>query len=393
MADNSPFFIIIIVLTGLASSRYILGPVLNMFFKRLSKLFPEKLGKHLFDQSKTPYSLLVFWLICSVGFSLISVEEKWQAFLYQPLKVILAYSLLLLSWQFLDVLEKLIALNLKEKNDKAKVKYADSITKHLLPYTKRILKILIAIISVLLLLQNSGFNVTSLLASLGIGGVAIALAAKDTLSNFFGGFTVIADKPFSVGDWIVCNNVEGTVEDIGFRSTKIKTFYDSLLTIPNSVISDSIVDNLGKRRARRTRITLDITYDTSPEKMEAFLEGIKNIIESNSCTRKDYYQCYFSDYGPHSLQILLNFFLRVTDWDSELLQKQNIFLEILRLAKELEVDFAFPTQTLDVPNLPEQVKKGKQEFSREQLQEKAQAFGPKGSLSRPHGLGLYNPKE
>lgn len=393
MTNNSLFFILIVVLTGLASSRYILGPVLNIFFKRLSRFFPEELGKHFFAQSKTPYSLLVFWLICSIGFSLISVEEKWQAFLYQPLKVVLAYSLLLLSWQFLDFLEKVIALNLKDKRDTAKTQHTDSVTKHLLPYSKRILKILVAIISVLLLLQNSGFNVTSLLASLGIGGVAIALAAKETLSNFFGGFTVIADKPFSVGDWIVCNSVEGTVEDIGFRSTKIKTFYDSLLTIPNSVISDSIVDNLGKRRARRTRVTLDITYDTSPEKVEAFLEGIKNIIKSNSQTRKDYYQCYFSGYGPHSLQILLNFFLKVTDWDSELLQKQNIFLEILRLAKELEVDFAFPTQTLDVPNLPEQVKKEKQEFSLEQLQKKSQAFGPKGSMSRPQGLGLYNPEE
>ena len=163
--------------------------------------------------------------------------------------------------------------------------------------------------------------------------MAVALAAKETLSNFFGGFTVIVDKPFRVGDWIVCNEVEGTVEDIGFRSTKVKTFYDSLLTIPNSVIADSIIDNLGKRKARRARMTLDITYDTPPEKVEAFVEGIKNIIQSNTFTRKDYYQCYFSAYGPHSLEILLNFFLKVTDWDTELLQKQNIFLEILRLAK------------------------------------------------------------
>lgn len=393
MADNTFLFILIVILAGI-SSQYLSRPILNILLRKFSSLFlPKELGKYLLEQSKAPVTLLVLWLVCSVGFSLISVEEKWRVFLHQPLKVILAYSLLVLSWQFLDLLEQFIILNLRKKNDKAGLKHTDSITKHLLPYSKRILKILIAVVSVLLLLQNSGFNVTSLLASLGIGGVAIALAAKETLSNFFGGFTVIADKPFSVGDWIVCNNVEGTVEDIGFRSTKIKTFYDSLLTIPNSVISDSIVDNLGKRRSRRTRVTLDITYDTSPEKIEAFLEGIKNIIKSNSYTRKDYYQCYFSGYGPHSLQILLNFFLRVKDWDSELLQKQNIFLEILHLAKELKVNFAFPTQTLDVPNLPNQVQKEKKEFSNEELQKKAQSFGPKGSLSRPQGLGLYSSKK
>ena len=384
------FFILIVVLAGLASARY-LSPLFGLFIGRFSKIFPEKIEQELLAQSKAPYSLFILWLVCSIGFRFVSVEEQWQIFLYQPLKVILAYSLLLLSWQVLDILEKLIVLKL-EDNKEVKATNSGPITKHLLPYSKKILKILTTVVLVLIFLQNSGFNVTSLLASLGIGGIAIALAAKETLSNFFGGFTVIVDKPFSVGDWIVCNEVEGTVEDIGFRSTKVKTFYDSLLTIPNSVIANSIIDNLGKRQARRTRATLDITYDTSPEKIEAFVEGIKNIIKSNSCTRKDYYQCYFSDYGPHSLQILLNFFLRVKDWDSELLQKQNIFLEILRLAKELDLDFAFPTQTLDVSSLPGQAKKEKQEFSMDQLQKKAQSFSPDGSLSRPQGLGLYNPK-
>ena len=397
MINNSLFFILIIVSAGLILSRY-LRPVVGVLIQRLSTLFPEEVRQCLLKQSKSAYSLLILWAVCHIGFQFVSVEEKWQIFLYPPLKVILAYSLLLLSWQFLDLFEKFISLNLEGKHDQTetrnqiKVNPTGSIKKHLLPYSKKVLKVLITIAVILIFLQNSGFNVTSLLASLGIGGIAIALAAKDTLSNFFGGFTVIVDKPFSVGDWIVCNEVEGTVEDIGFRSTKVKTFYDSLLTIPNSVISDSIIDNLGKRQARRTRVTLDITYDTSPEKIEAFVEGIKNIIQSNSYTRKDYYQCYFAGYGSHSLQILLNFFVKVTDWDSELLQKQNIFLEILRLAKELEVEFAFPTQTLDVPSFPGQAKKEKQEFSIEKLQKKAQSFGPKGSLSRPQGSGLYTPK-
>ena len=383
------FNIFVVVLIGLILSRY-LKPLIALFVKKLARYFPESVEKCLLDQSKAAYSLLILWLVCWIGFSFVSVDEKWEIFLYQSLKVILAYSLLLLSWQFLDILEKLIAFNLEEGVDG---KSSDSITKHLLPYSKKIFKVLFTVVAVLIFLQNTGFNVTSLLASLGIGGIAIALAAKETLGNFFGGFTVIVDKPFSVGDWIVCDKVEGTVEDIGFRSTKVKTFYDSLLTIPNSLLSNSTIDNLGKRQARRTRLTLDITYDTSPEKIEAFVEGIKNIIESNDYTRKDYYQCYFSDYGPYSLKILLNFFLKVSDWDSELLQKQNIFLEIIRLAKELEVGFAFPTQTLDIPSLPGHTEEKKLELSVAALKNKAQAFGPKGSLSRPKGLGLYKAKK
>ena len=270
MENYSNLSIFIVVAVAIFTARYS-KPIVKSLIKRLAEFLPEFLQPVLKEQSQTPYSLLILWLVCSLGFQLISVEQKWEVFLSSPLKVILAYSLLFLSWQFLDILEKFITFRLSEA-DPSSTK-SDSITKHLVPYSKKILKVLITVIVILTFLQNSGVNVTSLLASLGIGGIAIALASKETLSNFFGGFTVIMDKPFSVGDWIICDQVEGTVEDIGFRSTKVKTFYDSLLTIPNSVISDSVVDNLGKRKARRTRVTLDLTYDTSPEKITAFVEG------------------------------------------------------------------------------------------------------------------------
>lgn len=388
MINNSFFSIAIVIVLGWFFARCC-QPILNMVFKKVSRLFPEEIKDRLLKQNKNAYLLLIFWFVCSIGFYLVPVEEKWQIFLHQPLKVILAYSLILLSYQILDILEKFIALQLSRDTTRS-----GSITTHLLPYSKKILKVLVAIIAVLLFLQDSGFNVTSLLAGLGIGGVAIALAAKETLGHFFGGLSVIVDKPFSVGDWIVCNEMEGTVVDIGFRSTKVKTFYDSLMTIPNAVIADSVIDNLGKRTARRTRVTLDINYDTPPEKIEAFVEGIKNIIQSNTYTRKDYYQCYFSGYTACSLQIFLNFFLKVKDWDSELLQKQNIFLEILRLAKELKVDFAFPTQTLNIPSLPTPGDTQKKEqLSLEDLRQKAQSFGREGRLSRPQGLGLYTPRD
>lgn len=379
-------FVLLVFCLSLILARY-LKSVLFFFIHKLSHFLPEQIQKELLSFSKLPYSLLIIYFTCQIGFQFIEIEQKWIGFLYQPLKVIFVYSLFLFSWQFLDILEKFFILKLKSKKHQA----TGSITKHLIPYSKKIFKSLTIIIACLFLLQNSGFNIASLLASLGIGGVAVALAAKETLSNFFGGFSVIIDKPFSVGDWIVCNQVEGTVEDIGFRSTKVKTFYDSLLTIPNSTISDSVIDNLGKRESRRTRVTLDITYDSSPEQIEAFVEGIKNIIKSNPATRKDYYQCYFSAYGEHSLKILLNFFLKVSNWDEELLQKQNIFLEILRLAKELQIEFAFPTQTLYVPNM-EKNDTNQMQLSAKELQQKAQAFGPQGSLSKPKGLGLYNPK-
>ena len=357
-------FLVFIVVAGALILARCLSPLARLIIKRAAKALPKELQESLKSQSGTAWTLLIFWAVCHIGFHFISVEEKWRGFLDFPLKAVLAYGLLLFIYQFLDLMERLFSLRMEEsqKTSSSKDLKAEegSLTKHLLPYTKKLLKVLTALVLILLFLQNAGFNVTSLLAGLGLGGVAVALAAKESLSNFFGGFAVIMDKPFSTGDWIVCNEVEGTVEDIGFRSTKIKTFYDSVLTVPNAVISASTVDNLGKRKARRTRLTLDLSFDTSAEKIPPFVEAVKNIILKNPYTRKDYCQCYFAGYGAYSLQIFLNFFLVVPDWDTELLQKQNIFLEILKLSKKAKVDFAFPTQTLNVPGLLEggSIKKG-----------------------------------
>lgn len=353
---------------------------LLFLFKKVFKFLPENARKVLLEKNEPAYFLLILYLVCSFGFQFIE-DSQIKTFLNTPLKFIFFLGLLLFLWGILDILEDLL-------NSRIKNQSINSITKNILPYSKKLFKGLLAVVFGLIFLQNAGLNVSSLLASLGIGGLALALAAKETLAHFFGGLSVILDKPFSLGDWIVCDNIEGVVEDIGFRSTKIKTFYDSVITIPNSQLSNSTIDNLGKRKARRTRITLDIAYDTPPEKIEAFTVGLESVLKSNPHTRKDYYQCYFSGFGPHSLQIFMNFFLKVTDWDMELLQKQNIFLEILRLAKELEIDFAFPTWTLDIPYMPAKEPKAKQNFSIEDLKKKGQAFGPKGSLSKPEGMGL-----
>ena len=344
MPDSYLLKVLAVVLIAVFIAKY-KRVLLNFIFKIFFKTFPENIKEILVTKNQPAYFLILLSLICGFGFQIIGVKPGWEIFLIHPLKFIFAIGFLLFTWGLIDILEEWISYRFSE------LQAVDSITKNILPYSKKIIKALFGLIIVLVFLQNIGFNVNSLLASLGIGGVALALAAKETLSHFFGGLSIILDKPFLMGDWIVCGDIEGVVEDIGFRSTKIKTFYDSVITVPNSKLADSMIDNLGKRKARRTRIVLDITYDTEPEKIKAFIEGIKNIILSNSYTQKDYYQCYFNKFGSYSLQILLNFFLRVKDWDSELREKQNIFLEILRLAKKLQLDFAFPTQTLDVPDI------------------------------------------
>jgi MscS family membrane protein len=240
-----------------------------------------------------------------------------------------------------------------------------------------------------LLVQSFGYSITSLLAGLGIGGVAVALAAQDTIANFFGSVMIFADKPFQIGDWIITGKVEGTVEEVGFRSTRIRTFYNSVVTVPNSKLASSDVDNLGLRRYRRIKEMLSLTYSTTAQQMQAFVEGIRAIIQANRFMRKDFYEIHFNGYGNSSLNVLVYCFLEVDSWSDELREKHNFFLEILRLAEELGVEFAFPTQTVHVDsfygNKPRVVGKKR---SGEKLAETVASFGPGGGLSRPYGPEL-----
>jgi len=200
-----------------------------------------------------------------------------------------------------------------------------------------------------------GVPAYSVLTGLGVGGLAVAFAARETLANFLGSIMIMFDRPFRIGDWIKVGDSEGTVQDIGFRSTKIRTFYDSVLSIPNAETVNVAVDNMGMRQFRRVRTVLQVTYDTPVDRLESFVEGIKVIIRANPHTRKDYFHVVFNDFGAHSLDIMVYFFLKVPDWTFELIERERIFLEIIHLAESLDVSFAFPTRTLHVETLPKHI--------------------------------------
>jgi MscS family membrane protein len=211
---------------------------------------------------------------------------------------------------------------------------------------RKILRLVVVLVVVLFVLTWWGHPPTSVLGALGIGGLALAFAAKDTLGNFFGSITVLFDRPFGIGDWIVIGDVEGTVERVGFRSTRVRTFYNSMVTLPNSYIVNTQVDNYGARQYRRARIMLSVAYSTPPEKIDAFCEGIRELIRLHPYTRKDYYHVYFNKFAASSLDILLYTFFEVPDWGTELRERHRLFVDILTLAKKLGVEFAFPTQTV-----------------------------------------------
>jgi len=218
----------------------------------------------------------------------------------------------------------------------------------LVPLVRKTVKIFIAVMGVIYIADSFEIEILPLLTGLGIGSLAFAFAAKDTIENFFGSIAVIADRPFEVGDWVKIDDVEGIVEELGFRSTRVRTFYNSLMTVPNATLVRATVDNFGRRKYRRWTTHINITYDTPPEKIEAFCEGIREIIRLHPYTRKDYYQVWLHRFGPHSLDVLLYVFHDAPDWQTELRERHRLMLDIIRLAGQLGIEFAFPTQTLHV---------------------------------------------
>ncbi|HKK26440.1 MAG TPA: mechanosensitive ion channel family protein [Gracilimonas sp.] len=260
----------------------------------------------------------------------------------------------------------------------------------LIPLIRKTLRFFVLVMGVIAILQNNGVNVASLIAGLGIGGLAVALAARETLANFFGSVTIFMDRPFKIGDWIKSGNVEGTVEEVGFRSTRIRTFYNSLVSVPNSNLANADIDNLGLRKYRRLKTVLNLTYSTTPEQMEAFVEGIKAIVKANDHFRQDAYEVHFNSFGAHSLDVLVYVFFDVPDWSTELQQRHNFLLEILRLAKEVGVEFAFPTQTLHMDSFyNDQPRKVGEERTEEELASAITGFGPGGEKGKPEGIRIY----
>ena len=210
----------------------------------------------------------------------------------------------------------------------------------------RSLKTFAVCVGIVVFAETFGFQIGALLGGMGIGGVALAFAAKDTVANVFGSITVLADRPFEIGDWIVSDKVEGSVETVGIRSTRVRTFYNSLVTVPNHILTTAVLDNMGKRRYRRIKTYLGLQYDTPTGRIDAFCEGIRELLRRHPYTRKDYYHVYLNRFSDSSLDVLLYCFLECPDWSVELRERHRLFIDIINLAKRLNVSFAFPTQTL-----------------------------------------------
>ena len=324
--------------------------LLTFIFNRLLYRGAHQLG---YDQIVRPYllpvakplSLFAVFLLIMAFYPVLQLPPQASFYLSYIFKAILPFFGMLVFYKLVDVL----GLYLERIAGDSET----SLDNHVVPLIKKVLRVFVVIVGFLFILQNLDVNITALLAGLSIGGLAVALAAQDTLKNMFGSLMIFIDKPFAVGHWITSSDIDGTVEEVGFRSTRVRTFRNSLTYIPNGKLADATIDNHGLRQYRRFWTQIAITYDTPPDLIEVFVQGLRRIVEEHPNTRKDFYIVEFNEMADFSLEVMFYIFFAVPDWPGELKARHEVLIEIVRLAEKLGVRFAFPTQTLHMETFPE----------------------------------------
>ncbi|PSL50873.1 MscS family membrane protein [Salsuginibacillus halophilus] len=221
------------------------------------------------------------------------------------------------------------------------------------PFLSRLLRFIIIALTVTVIAQEWGYEITGFVAGLGLGGLAFALAAQDTLSNFFGGVVIVTERPFKRGDWVETPSVEGIVEDISFRSTSIRTFQDSLMIVPNSTLANEAITNWSEMDKRRVMVTLGLTYTTPPDKVERCVERFREYLKHDDEIDQEELEVHFHEFNAYSLDVLIYFFTKTTAWSEWLQVRERVHLDFMRILAEEEVSIAFPTQSIYMEATPE----------------------------------------
>jgi len=319
--------------------RYIIGRyVTNWLIKRGIK-FEEAEERHF----TLPIGIMTFSGFWTLAVRLLEFQDGELATFLRGGYVVFTIACVFAANRVVDV----IGVWLAEKAELTENKYDDI----LVPLISKTSKFFVFCIGIIFIGNSLTLDMKSIIAGMGIGGFAFAFAAKDTIANLFGSLTILLDKPFQIGDLVnIGGNIEGVIEQVGIRSTRVRTLYDSMITVPNGILTNTHIDNYGRRNYRRLKTTLGVQYDTKPEKLEAFCEGIRELLKNNENVRQDNFRVYFNSFNASSLDILIYLFWHVPNWDRQLEEEHKLSMNILKMANEMGVSFAFPTRTLHLFN-------------------------------------------
>lgn len=289
---------------------------------------------------------ILFWVL-KLFYPLLQFPAKVNMVVQTLFKITLAIFLALVLLRAV----KLFSAYLKSLSARTESRMDDQIV----PLVGQILKIAVIVVAALNVLHILDFNVTALIAGVSIGGLALALAAQDTVKNFLGSVMIFTDKPFQIGDWVEGDGFVGSVVEVGFRSTRIKTSDTSIISVPNGSMANVSVTNKGVRQYRLFASNIGITYDTPPDLIEYFIKGLKEIIIHHPEIANDDFYVYFNDLAASSLNIFMRCYLKAPTYDDELRLRESLHFAIVRWAATLGVRFAFPSSTIYIEEIPGQV--------------------------------------
>lgn len=319
--------------------------VVKLFFFPILKI-GKKTGsawpQNMKDGFEKPFKVLLIFI---GAFTALSISPAVYGSAFWPVAVKCFRSLLIfvIAWGFYrmagceEVTNTLIAKKLNLEEDSA-----------IVPVISSIERFIVVTLAILIIAQEWNYSISGLVAGLGLGGLAFALAAKDMLSNLFGGLVVLLDKPFVIGDWITTGDIEGTVEDMNFRSVKIRTFTQALVTVPNSKIADSPVTNFSRMGKRRVAFSIGLKYGTTAKQIKACTEKIRQMLINDENIDNETVIVTFDNLGQSSMDLMLQFFTVTTDWKKYLEAKEKVLFAIIDILESENVEIAFPTRTLHI---------------------------------------------
>lgn len=320
---------------------FVLVFISKNIFIRLTKITKNKVDDVIAKilSKPLPFKIVIVTIFFNIGFKFLEVSQSFTTAIKNIsfLVYVLAVTLFVIKF-FIGMIDEYLIPHTK----KTESKYDDQ----LIPLLKSLIKVISFILAILVVLSNFGYNISALLAGLGIGGLAVALASKDVLENFLSGIVIFVEKPFHVGDTLKTSDGLGTIEEIGIRSTKIRTFDNTLVIVPNRNLSLNAVENITARRARRENFTIGLEYSTSVKKMEVAKNIVSKILNSNENVEHETIIIGFESFGEFSLNIRIIYWIRAMDYASFINIKDNINLSIKREFEKEKISFAFPTKTI-----------------------------------------------
>jgi MscS family membrane protein len=338
-SGNTPthYVLAALFLVGAILLRRVVTLVIFGFFKRLAKHTETTLDDELFAALETPVATLIVVAGSVCSLKVLKLSETGDRALGYGVTV--AFSLVFF-WILLRAFDTFL-----DHVHKMAVARGMGVAAFM-PWIKKSLITIFVIFGTLITIQSLGYDVKAFLAGLGIGGLAFALAAQDTVANLFGSVVVAVDQPFKVGEFVRIGGFEGTVEDIGLRSTKLRTGARTVIAIPNKTVAAEAVTNLTRMPQRRVDQTIGLTYDTTPEQMEVVLEDIRRILREDSGVHQELIVVNFANYGASSLDIQIVFFAADPNWAKHMELRERINLKIMKAVLARGLSFAFPTQTV-----------------------------------------------